>query len=309
LWSGTTTTKTSTVDGWWSGAPDGLTTAHAKAPLAERAPTRWLAWLVPLTAAAAAIAIWVAVPRGPAREPQPSAAGQTQLADRRAPEVVEPGARQQSADAKDSQTQPAAKSDQPSRDQAQAELRKESTRRELDSLKQASQPADADAVDRADKLRAKEPAAVAPETPVAAAAPAAPSPTARALQEQSANSAAQKVAPGVVATLAVTSPWRISGTTLERSTDGGSTWRPVSTGVTSELTAVSSPSNAVCWVVGRRGVVLRTTDGQNFSRIAFPEITDLSAVQAADAQSARVTASDGRVFTTTDGGATWHVVP
>src|SRR5262245_49834894 len=29
---------------------------------------RWFAWLVPLTAAAAAIAIWVAVPRGPAIE-------------------------------------------------------------------------------------------------------------------------------------------------------------------------------------------------------------------------------------------------
>jgi photosystem II stability/assembly factor-like uncharacterized protein len=109
----------------------------------------------------------------------------------------------------------------------------------------------------------------------------------------------------VIASLALTSHWRISGTTLEHSADG-STWSSVATGVTAELTAVSSPSNIVCWVVGRGGVVLRTTDGQNFSRVAFPEITDLSAVQATNAQSASVTASDGRIFSTSDSGSTWQ---
>jgi photosynthesis system II assembly factor YCF48-like protein len=266
---------------------------------------------VPLTAAAA-VAIWITVPRGPSRELQPSVPGQTQLAERSAPEVSASGARQQSADAKDLQTPvPAATADQPSRDQAQAELKKDSDRRERDRLKQESQPADAGA-DRADKLRAaNEPAAVAPETPVPAAAPAAPSPSARrAFQERGANSAAQKVAPsGALAALAVTNRWRIAGTALEHSTNGGSTWNAVATGVTSELTALSSPSNTVCWVVGRGGVVLRTIDGQNFSRVAFPELTDLSAIQAVDAQSATVTVSDGRVFTTTDGGTAWQVVP
>ena len=294
------------------GARDEVSTVPARTPLAERAPTRWLAWLVPLTAAAAAIAIWVAVPRGPARELQPSGVGQTQLNERKAPETLQQVAPRESADAKDLQNlqaASAAKSDRPSRDQAQAELRKDSDRRELDQLKQESQSADAAAANRADKLgAADEPAAVAPETPVAAAAPAAPSPTARqAFQERSANSAAQKVAPpGAVAALAVTNRWRISGTALEHSANGGSTWSAVATGVTSELTAVSSPTNTVCWVVGRRGVVLRTIDGQNFARVPFPEITDLSAIQAVDGQSATVTASDGRVFTTIDAGATWH---
>jgi hypothetical protein len=292
------------------GALDGLTTVPANTPLAERARMRWIAWLVPLAAAAAAVTIWVAVPRSPAGGPQPSAAGRTQSSERRAPEVSAPGARQPPTDAKDSQTPvQAPTSDRPSRDQAQAELRKDSDRRELDSPKQESQPADAGAADRADKLRAaNEPAAVAPEKPVAAAAPAAPSPSARqAFEERSANSAAQKVAPaGAVAALAVTNRWRISGTTLERSTNGGSTWSAVATGVTSELTAISALSNTVCWVVGRRGVVLRTIDGQNFARVAFPEITDLSAIRAVDAQSATVTASDGRVFSTADAGATWQ---
>jgi photosystem II stability/assembly factor-like uncharacterized protein len=126
-------------------------------------------------------------------------------------------------------------------------------------------------------------------------------------QDPSANSASasQKAAGSAIASLAIAVRWRISGTSLEHSTDGGSTWSSVPTGVTSELTAASSPSSTVCWVVGRGGVVLRTTDGRNFSRAAFPEITDLSAVQATDGQSATVTAGDGRVFRTSDGGRTW----
>ena len=38
---------------------------------------------------------------------------------------------------------------------------------------------------------------------------------------------------------------------------------------------------------------------------AFPEKVDLVAVQATDAKTATVTTSDGRRFSTTDGGATW----
>jgi hypothetical protein len=269
---------------------------------AQPAARRWLAWVVPLTAAAAAIAIWVAVPHGPGAAP-PQAENQNQVAQAKTPEVAPPdtGLQQSSATVAREERAPASKSDQPARDQAQAAaLSKDSDRRALDRLKQELQAPDASA-DRADKLQAAaEPAAAPPPTPA--------SPAAReTLRERSANSAAQKVAPGgAIASLALTPRWRLSGTALEHSTDGGSTWSSVATGVTSELTAVSSPSNSVCWVVGRSGVVLKTTDGQNFSRVAFPEITDLSAVQAADAQSAVVTAGNGRVFRTSDGGATWQ---
>jgi hypothetical protein len=278
---------------------------------AEPRPRRWVAWLVPLSAAAAAVAIWVAVPRGPVAERRPATEIQTQT-DARAAEAKKPAApsasaQQQSSAAREEQAA-AAKSDQPRRDQAQASaLSKDTDQREIDRLKQESPSADA-AADRADKLRtAAEPSVSAPAA-APPAAPPPPSPVAReTLQERSANSAAQKVAPGgVVASLALPARWRISSTSLEHSTDGGSTWSAVTAGVTGELTGVSSPSSTVCWVVGRGGVVLRTTDGQNFSRVVFPEITDLSAVQATDARSASVTASDGRVFMTSDGGATWQ---
>src|SRR5262249_43496412 len=53
-----------------------ITRAASADPVArerhEAAPRRWLAWFVPLTAAAAALAIWVAVPRGPGADVRPS---------------------------------------------------------------------------------------------------------------------------------------------------------------------------------------------------------------------------------------------
>jgi hypothetical protein len=39
--------------------------------------------------------------------------------------------------------------------------------------------------------------------------------------------------------------------------------------------------------------------------VSFPETVDLVAVEAADANTARVTGADGRRFQTTDGGRTW----
>ncbi|HEX7795319.1 MAG TPA: hypothetical protein VF456_13245, partial [Vicinamibacterales bacterium] len=126
-------------------------------------------------------------------------------------------------------------------------------------------------------------------------------------QETSANALAQKAAPARRAESTATDVrWRISGIMLQRSVDAGSTWNVVATVTDVELTAVASPSPDVCWVVGRFGRVLRTTNGRTFSRVTFPETIDLSAVQATSAQSATVTARDGRKFTTTDGGANWQ---
>jgi photosystem II stability/assembly factor-like uncharacterized protein len=58
-------------------------------------------------------------------------------------------------------------------------------------------------------------------------------------------------------------------------------------------------------VAGRAGVVLLSTDGRRFSRVPFPETMDLSAVRATDARSASVSTTDGRTFSTIDGGVTW----
>jgi len=100
--------------------------------------------------------------------------------------------------------------------------------------------------------------------------------------------------------------WRIvGGTRVERST-AGNTWETVFEDPVITLTAGSAPSGTVCWLVGRDGVVLRTTDGVGVERVSFPAATDLSSVDASDASTATVTTADGRAFTTTDGGSTWR---
>jgi photosystem II stability/assembly factor-like uncharacterized protein len=52
-------------------------------------------------------------------------------------------------------------------------------------------------------------------------------------------------------------------------------------------------------------VVVLSTDGRSWRRVALPEPVDLIAISATDEKTATVTASDGRTFSTTDGGATW----
>jgi hypothetical protein len=100
--------------------------------------------------------------------------------------------------------------------------------------------------------------------------------------------------------------WRIGVRgSVQRSTDGGSTWEAQPTGVTTDLTAGMSPSPSVCWVVGRAGTVLLTSDGRQWQRVMFPESADLTAVQAIDARTATVATADGRFYRTADGGVTW----
>ena len=104
-----------------------------------------------------------------------------------------------------------------------------------------------------------------------------------------------------------------------RSTDGGTTWASVdpvaatlatraNTGAPPVLIAGSSPSRDVCWIVGRAGVVLLSTNGATWQRRPFPETADLTSVRASSATSAVVMTADGRQFVTIDGGATWSAV-
>ena len=69
----------------------------------------------------------------------------------------------------------------------------------------------------------------------------------------------------------------------------------------------TAPLSATCWLIGRGGVVLLSTDGLKFSRVNFQEPTELKQIQATSARDASVTTADGRVFMTNDGGGTWRV--
>ncbi len=89
------------------------------------------------------------------------------------------------------------------------------------------------------------------------------------------------------------------------SRDVGATWQRSSREPERILTAGSAPTPKVCWVVGRRGTILRTVDGENWQSLKSPTPADLSAVSATDADTAKITAADGAEFSTKDGGATW----
>ena len=278
-----------------------LAQVDSVAPAAEHkhAVRWWLAWAVPLTAAAAAVALWVAVPnRHGAPLPQATEA-QRQAAE---PSAQQPAARADRPEAPASgktaeRPQPtivpgdAAKKEQ----DLTSELRRDAGPSTSDSL--GTQSASSNAI----ASSASE--APAPATPAAAAAP--PPPSANRL-----DSVGSVAGRAEAAGIEIISPdpmvrWRIAGSTVQRSTDGGAAWEAQSTGNVADLTAGAASSASVCWVVGRGGVVLLSVDGRSWRRVPFPATTDLSAVRARDARSASVSTADGRTFSTTDAGATW----
>lgn len=265
-------------------------------------------WLVPLTAAAAAVVIWVVVPdrseeqrsalpapaTAAARTPAPSSAS--------AATVTAPPATDTTPSRVDSLA--AATPDR----KPQAAPKAEPTDRVVGGtrFRGLTVPPEADVAAAAPPTN---PAAPQPAPPPP---PAAPTTTLAARQGAPAAAARMERAFADAAEIVIPSPdanvrWRIlpNHSEVQRSVDGGATWSNQNPGVAAALTAGSAPSPAVCWVVGSRGTVLLTTDGATWNARAFPEPIDLTSVRAADDKTAIVTAADGRRFSTSDGGQTW----
>jgi hypothetical protein len=91
---------------------------------------------------------------------------------------------------------------------------------------------------------------------------------------------------------------------VHRSPEGRVTWE-TREGISAQLVAGASPSPSVIWLVGKGGLVLLSTDGRSWHRLAFPEAVDLTGIEASSDTTASVTTADARVFTTSDGGQTW----
>lgn len=109
--------------------------------------------------------------------------------------------------------------------------------------------------------------------------------------------------------------WRAGkGGTIERSMDAGKTWSPQASPSQEDWLAGAAASDTVCWLVGRNGAIARTTDGTRWVRVVPPaqsapagaKSQDFISVMANDAQSATITARDGRRFATPNGGKTWQ---
>src|SRR5712692_10470537 len=105
--------------------------------------------------------------------------------------------------------------------------------------------------------------------------------------------------------------WSVGpGGLLLRSPDSGVSWMREESGVKADLLSGSAPSDTVCWVVGRTGTVLLTTDGYHWAKLASPGTQDWIGVQAMDALHAVIwDFNRAHKFSTADGGQTWQGAP
>jgi hypothetical protein len=312
-------------------------------PVAPRAwwRRRAIAWLVPIAAAATALIVWINVTRGTdvGRSPVSS-----QTARNETPALdSSKGRRDQSGSAEAVRSRSAAAPSAPTSatDAAAAEQKRQESIASRESRQSASARAlaagaiappvppprqsDAVAPPPPDAPLASRPLPqIAAAQPTAARAPAAssrnatgaaatPAPIAETLATEAARAERPLVREELRAPETIINSsdqdrrWRIAVTgVVQHSADGGATWHTQSTGVNVRLTAGSSPSRAVCWLVGPGGtVVLTINEGRTWQRLAFPEPVDLVAVSATDSDTARIVTADGRTFGTSDRGQTW----
>lgn len=240
----------------------------------------WLSvrWLVPVATAVIAITTWAVVQSPPASVPQappPAAVASRNEATRAEPFV---------------QAQPAPDAGGSASTDALA--------------KKAEAPVARQLKDQADSVSS---AGARPNAPSPAAA--APSRLEERVEEKDARlrlMAREVQPPRIIASPDPRIQWRVDGSSVERSIDGGRTWQAQPAGATADLLAGSSPGPGVCWIVGRKGTVLLSTDGETWRRLDFPDpAADLVGVAAPDGSTATVTTADGRVYRTPDAGRTW----
>src|SRR4051812_13790126 len=287
-------------------------------------PSRWwrpssFGWLAPLAAAAAAILVWVNVPRAPVDRPLTSPTTTTVKSEPPATVVAPPP----TASALSTSPEPAAR--------RPVETRTEERAKSAAAQRQSPQSPQPETKDAAPIPQAKgglEPAGVAPvpalpgaetvTTTSKFADTGAPAKVEAVVGARAASGGGGRA--GVLGGLAnvgstppeIVSPdssvrWRIlPAGHVARSIDRGTTWQEQSTGVSVALMAGAAPSRDVCWLAGAAGTIVISSDGVTWQRVAFPEAIQLVSVRASDASNATVTSADGRTFTTTDGGKSWR---
>lgn len=292
-------------------------------PAAESLWTRWqLRWLVPLATAATVAALWVLVPRPDS--PQITTLGRDTAAEPPAPAARALPPQENTplpappADTKEQEKRLATREDSFRATPPLGDARQDSPD---NAGRQQAPPALNDAItvappstretDRAEAKTADaqtERFSPTPPSPDAALAapPAAPAAAGAARARAGTSTLRSAVAIAEIASPDPMFRWRVIGTgQVERSTTGGARWEPAALPESATLTAGSSPSPSVCWLVGRSGSIYVTTDGLRFMRVPFSERTDFVSIQATDARTATVVTIDGRRMRTDDQGATW----
>jgi photosystem II stability/assembly factor-like uncharacterized protein len=103
--------------------------------------------------------------------------------------------------------------------------------------------------------------------------------------------------------------WRVVSSAVERTTDGGATWRDDEAPATANLRYGVAVSEDVCWIATPAGTVLRRAADGRWTATDIPGHPAVRALAATSALEAEVTLTDGRSLRTTDGGVTWREMP
>jgi len=303
-------------------------------------------WVVPVAAAATALALWVSVDRQPNTGVAPAAQTATSPADKsvalpaRSPDEQARDSVEQKKDAPAPSAKAAAPIDALARRESPpgfdarssgvsggqtASETRSSLQARSDNVASLATPAAATSAPAAPPVPPPPPPLAGPvagsPVPPPAAEPFKPPSLAETVNVITDSPSLEKSALGqgrggtAFRTADILSPepafrWRIGAPgTILRSTDGGATWISQRTPAPVAIAAGSAPAPGVCWIVGRSGAVMLTADGTAWQLRPFPEAADLTAVRAVDSKTAVVTTADGRQFSTTDGGATWSKLP
>ena len=277
----------------------------------EAADAPWwrinIRWLVPLTAGVTAGLLWTVIPD---QQRTASVGERLSAPDAEAVAPAPPPAAQADAPGPDRVEQPARQEAVPAEaPQAPAEAKRADQAASAGAASPRSEAATVAKNPPVAELSARKPGPPPAAAPAAAAPPPAPVALPQAAREAAGNPAYSFRVPLVIPTPDAAIQWRIAGAAVERTTNAGETWTRIQTGHPEAIVAGSAPGAEVCWLVGRSGTVLVTSDARTWRRTSAPSTADIVSVSAADELNAVVRTADGQAFRTGDGGATWEEAP
>jgi photosystem II stability/assembly factor-like uncharacterized protein len=100
--------------------------------------------------------------------------------------------------------------------------------------------------------------------------------------------------------------WSLSASgDVQRSIDSGRTWQSLPV-AGSPFRAITALGNDI-WVGGNVGALYHSADaGQSWAKVALVSTDDVTHIKFFDAQNGLLNTANGQVWSTSDGGRTWH---
>ena len=111
----------------------------------------------------------------------------------------------------------------------------------------------------------------------------------------------------------ITPRWTLSADgSLQRSTDGGKTWKTIPVAADATLAAVAAMDSNI-WVGGSHGALYHSTDaGDHWTQVVLTSDgqsldSNVIGIEFTDSLHGKITTADQQIWTTSDGGQSWRV--